>query len=137
MISPSGDLVLSPADAARLARVVKLGITTLDRRGGGVPPETVRLLGEITEAATRLRARLSRLDASSATEPVAVHGKPAGFSLDNDKGLTVTEAARIAGVNVSYVRRLAGQKAFIADRTAKGWRIDPASFAAWLDSRNE
>jgi hypothetical protein len=140
MLTPSGDLILSPADAARLVRVVRVGLAELDRRNGGPALETVRLLGEIAQAAqmtvrTSADVRPSTSDSMSG-HAVASHGPSRARCTSTDTDwLTVAEAAELAGVSKRHTRRLCLQRDVLATRSATGaWLVDRGSLAARLAS---
>lgn len=120
-----------------IRRALALGIAALEQRNGGAPVETVRVFGEIAEAAGRFRAHVSRLDGGSGTGSVPLQRIP-GSSVLSEAWLSTAEAAHMAGVSTGYLRRLVRQGRVIARQAGKGgYEIDRASFAAWCDDRNK
>ncbi len=135
MITPSGDVVFSPRDAAFLLRYARAGMVELDRRNGGAPREAVRLVGELEQAA-QVPHRLPTSDSGSGTQPVPRLGNPASSAATEQQWLSIAEAAELAGCSTSYMRRLCRKGNVVARRSAvKGaWQVDVMVFLARLDS---
>lgn len=119
-----GWLLVSPADAGRLALLVRAGVAAF-RQQRNLNPAAADLVMAVEQAAYAAR-RAAGGTVTTSLRPQA-----------GESSVTVPEAAQMLQVSSSYVRRLCRAEVLDARRDGRDWLINADSLAAYALARGQ
>jgi hypothetical protein len=134
----SGPLIVLDGDAcAALAPCLVQAVKLYVARGAAPPRHLLDLADEVSRAARAAAEFRPSAQVTGRPGTGRFRSGPTSRACEQPEWLSVREAARVAKVSDSYVRRLARRRDVEASRGRSGaWLIDANSLTAWADSRN-
>lgn len=134
---------LSELDCAVLDDLLVRALRDVQLREGAMPARLAEVAAPIHAAATKFRANTLAERSNASSERGSGTGRDTSGSVRRRSApterLSVPEAARLAQVSESYLRRLARRGTVRAVRQGSrgGWLLDGGSVAVWVAERSE
>lgn len=137
-VGPEGALILSGAECAVLAPLLRDAVEVEERRRGAAS-ERLRAIRDgvvVIGAAYAAERRQALAEFGTGTDRFrSGQIEPSLLASDEDQWISTEEAAQRLGKTTSYVRRLGRQGRLRARRSSGGtrpWLFDPADVAVWI-----